>query len=403
MNLDSVLPPEVFAQIKAKQGEGMGFSEILGRASMLPPMSMSEIQQRADFSAIRYAQCWEDSRLLVAGLELAGRHCLSIGSAGDNSFALLAAGAASVAAVEMNAAQIACIELRRAAYLTLEHVEFLELLGSRSSSRRMEWYRVCREKMSAEARAFWDGRPDAIAEGIGSAGKFERYFETFRNRVLPLAHGRKRVLSLLEKRSPEERVRFYDEVWNNWRWRWIFQIFFSRTVMGALGRDPEFFKYVEGSVADRILARTRHALVVLDPSENPYLHWILTGTHGEALPDALEEKNFGTIRNALLEGRLVVAHASLEAHLARFPECRYDAFNLSDIFEYMSGENTRDLLEKILGASSPGARLAYWNMLAPRSRPESLAGRLKSFETDGLFAQDRAFFYSRFVVEEVIA
>ena len=381
----------------------MGFSGISGRGSMPLPMSISEIQHRADFSTIRYAQCWEDSRLLVAGLEPAGRHCLSIGSAGDNSFALLAAGAASVAAVEMNAAQIACIELRREAYLTLEHGEFLELLGSRPSSRRTALYQACREKMPAEARAFWDARPDAIAEGIGSAGKFERYFETFRKRVLPLAHGRKRVLSLLEKRSPEERETFYNEVWNNRRWRWIFQLFFSRTVMGALGRDPEFFKYVEGSVADRILARTRHALVALDPSENPYLHWILTGAHGDALPEALEEKNFGTIRNALLEGRLVVAHASLEAHLARFPECRYDAFNLSDIFEYMSDGNTRDLLEKIIAASSPGARLAYWNMLAPRSRPESLAARLKSCEADALFAQDRAFFYNRFVVEEVIA
>ena len=381
----------------------MGFSGFLERGTMPLPMSISEIQHRADFSAIRYAQCWEDSRLLGKALMPEGRHCLSIGSAGDNSFALLAAGAASAAAVEMNAAQIACIELRRAAYLTLEHGEFLELLGSRTSSRRMEWYQACREELPAKAREFWDARPVAITEGIGSAGKFERYFEMFRKRVLLLAHGRKRVLSLLEKRSPEEREIFYNEVWNNRRWRWIFQLFFSRTVMGALGRDPEFFKYVEGSVADRILARTRHALVVLDPSENPYLHWILTGTHGEALPEALEERNFGTIRNALLEGRLVVAHASLEAHLARYPECRYDAFNLSDIFEYMSEENTRDLLEKIIAASSPGARLAYWNMLAPRSRPESLAARLKPCEAESLFARDRAFFYSRFVVEEVVA
>lgn len=366
-------------------------------------MSTSEIQHRADFSAIRYAQCWEDSRLLTTALMPSGRHCLGIGSAGDNSFALLAAGAASVTAVEMNSAQIACIELRRAAYLTLDHPGFLELLGSRPSSRRAALYQACRDRMPVEAREFWNAKPDAIANGIGSAGKFERYFEMFRNHVLPLAHGRKRVLSLLEKRPPEERERFYNDVWNNRRWRWIFQIFFSRSVMGALGRDPEFFKYVEGSVADRILARTRHALVVLDPSENPYLHWILTGTHGEALPDALAEENFGKIRDALLDGRLVIAHAPLEAHLDAFPECRYDAFNLSDIFEYMSEANTEDLLERIIAASNPGARLAYWNMLAPRCRPESLADRLKPCESDSLFAEDRAFFYSRFVVEEVLA
>lgn len=367
-------------------------------------MSTSEIQHRADFSVIRYAQCWEDSRLLSSALKPQGRHCLSIGSAGDNSFALLAAGAASVTAVEMNAAQIACIALRRAAYLALDHPQFLEMLGSRPSARRAEWYRACRGKLPRVTREFWDGRPAEIAAGIGAAGKFERYFATFRKAVLPLAHSRKQVLSLLAARSADERLRFYNGVWDNCRWRWIFQIFFSRTVMGALGRDPEFFKYVEGSVADRILARTRHALVELNPSENPYLHWILTGTHGQALPEALEERNFEIIRSALLGGRFEVVQAPLEAHLGESPERKYDAFNLSDIFEYMSESNTAELLEKIVCSSRPGARLGYWNMLAPRSRPASMANRLKSCDEEAaaLFAQDRAFFYSRFIVEEVI-
>jgi S-adenosylmethionine-diacylglycerol 3-amino-3-carboxypropyl transferase len=366
------------------------------------PLGQSEIQQRADFSAIRYAQCWEDSRLLVAALEPAGRDCISIGSAGDNSFALLAAGAKSVTAVEINAAQIACIELRRAAYLVLEHAEFLELLGSRKSVQRQQLYQACREKLPGEVRAFWDLRPEAVAGGIGAAGKFERYFALFRNWILPLAHPRSRVRAVLESRTAVERAAFYEEVWDNRRWRWIFQVFFSRQLMGVLGRDPEFFKYVEGSVATRILARTRHALVALDPAANPYLHWILTGTHGEVLPEALEEKNFLTLRAALEEQRLEVVAAPLEKWLMREPHSCYDAFNLSDIFEYMSEASMAELLRKIIAASHPGARLAYWNMLAPRSRPDSLADRLKPCQADALFAADRAFFYSRFVVEEVM-
>lgn len=366
-------------------------------------MTKSEIQHRADFSEVRYAQCWEDSKLLVAAMKPEGRDCLSIGSAGDNSFALLAAGASSVTAVEMNPAQVACIELRRAAYLALDHKGLLELVGSRPSGRRMELFRECAGLMPEEAKGFWEGRADSVRSGVGSAGKFERYFEVFRKKVLPLAHTKKRVAALLEARDAGERMRFYEEVWNNRRWRWIFKVFFSRTVMGALGRDPEFFKYVEGSVADRILARTRHALAVLDPSVNPYLHWILTGTHGAALPEALEEGNFPKIRKALEEGRFRVVSSPLEALLAAEPERRYGAYNLSDIFEYMSEENTADLLGKIAGASVPGARLAYWNMLAPRSRPESMADRLVSMEEEGvrLLSEDRAFFYSRFVVEEV--
>lgn len=367
-------------------------------------MKASEIQSRAGFTTIRYAQCWEDSKLLTAALQPAGKHCLSIGSAGDNSFALLAAGAASVTAVEMNPAQIACIELRKAAYLALDHREFLELLGSRSSSNRARHYQFCRQLLPPNAQTFWDNKTAEIASGIGSAGKFERYFAKFRRLVLPLAHPRRRVRSLLEKRNYEERRSFYETHWNNRRWNWIFKTFFSRKVMGALGRDPEFFKYVEGSVADRILARTRHALVHLDPSENPYLHWILTGTHGTTLPEALTPKNFEIIRTALRAKRMKIVNAPLEDLLEKPGIPKFDAYNLSDIFEYMSEENTAALLGKIHAASKPGARLAYWNMLAPRSRPDSMSHLLKPLpeEAEALFQQDRAFFYSRFIVEEVL-
>ncbi len=368
-------------------------------------MSRSEIQDRARFSTVRYAQCWEDSLLLVTALEPADKHCLSIGSAGDNSFALLAAGAASVTAVEMNPAQVACIELRKAAYLRLDHSAFLELHGSRPSSRIPSLYAECRDLLPNAAREFWDARPHSIAGGIGGCGKFENYFRLFRSRVLPLAHPRKRVLSLLQPRSPTERRDFYDRVWNNRRWRAIFSAFFSRFLMGALGRDPEFFRYVEGSVAERILSRAEHALAVLDPSANPYLHWILTGRHGEHLPFSLEASHFPTIRSALRQNRFRVVESSIEALLESKPETRFHAFNLSDIFEYMSEANTESLLRRIVAASHPGARLAYWNMLAPRSRPPSMASLLepREDEASALFQQDRAFFYSRFVVEEATA
>jgi S-adenosylmethionine-diacylglycerol 3-amino-3-carboxypropyl transferase len=221
--------------------------------------------------------------------------------------------------------------------------------------------------------------------------------------VLPFAHSRRKVMALLEPRTREQREAFYEEVWNNRRWRWIFHLFFSRRLMGLLGRDPEFFRYVEGSVAERILARTRHALVELDPSANPYLHWILTGTHGDALPDALEARHFKAIREALDGGRFKIVSKPLESFLAANPERRFDAFNLSDIFEYMSEDNTEALLQTLVEASNPGARLAYWNMLAPRSRPDSLAEILKPLDSraEELFEQDRAFFYSRFIIEEV--
>jgi S-adenosylmethionine-diacylglycerol 3-amino-3-carboxypropyl transferase len=362
----------------------------------------SEAAARADFSAIRYAQVWEDADVLLAGLDIQpGDTCVSIASAGDNALALLTKDPARVIALDLNPAQIACLELRVAAFRTLSHPEVLELVGSRPSSRRVELFDRCLPVMGEASRAFWNRRRDDVAEGIGSLGKFERYFALFRTRVLPLVHRRRTVLELLQPREPAERRRFYDDRWDTARWRLLFRVFFSRTIMGRLGRDPEFFRYVEADVASAILGRTRHALRELDPSENPYVHWILTGTHGAALPCALRAEHFDTIRSRL--DRLEWRCESVEEFLDTMPQGSLDRFNLSDLFEYVSPEHYDAILDAILRCSRPGARLAYWNMLVPRRRPERLRDRLESLDglATRLHEQDRAFFYSAFRLEEV--
>lgn len=362
----------------------------------------TEAVDRADFSFVRYAQCWEDADILLDALDIGeGDVCLSIASAGDNSLSLLSRGPARVIAVDMNPAQLSCLALRVAAYRVLEHGELLQLMGSRECADRETLYRRCRGALEAEARDFWDARPELVRAGIGAAGKFERYFATFRSRVLPWIHSRNRIDRLLKGGTLEGRRRFYARHWANRRWEFLFRLFFSRFVMGRMGRDPAFFRYVEGSVAERILSRARHALTELDPAANPYLQWILTGRHTTALPHALRRENFDPIRENL--DRLEWHCLSIEQLLASDPGLRFDCLNLSDIFEYMSDESFLDLLSTLAARSRNGARFAYWNMLVPRSRPPELAHVLVP-DTDlagRLHLRDKAFFYSRFVVERV--
>ena len=360
----------------------------------------SEASERADFSCVRYAQCWEDSDVLIAALEPGpGKRCLSIASAGDNTLALLSRNPESVLALDLSPAQLACLELRVAGYRALQHRDLLALIGSMDSNERPRLYEACRKHLSAEARVFWDLRPDLITAGIGSIGKFERYFALFRNHVLPCVHSRALVRELLKAKPLEERRSFYREEWNNWRWRTMFAVFFSRRLMGLLGRDPEFFRYVEGSVSEKILQRTEYALTELEPAQNPYVQWILTGRHNGALPTALREENFEAIRRNL--DRLRWRQGPLEESLCG--DEKFDCFNLSDIFEYMSPSSYEQLLRLIVRSSRRGARLAYWNMLAPRRRPESMEGELRPLSelSAKLFSRDRAFFYSALIVEEV--
>lgn len=364
-------------------------------------MRSSEIENRAKFDIIRYAQCWEDADILIEALDIRpGDVCLSIASAGDNALALLTKNPARVIALDLSPAQLECVALRVAAYKHLTHDELLQFMGSRPSNDRKALFRKCLPSLPSATVAFWETRLDDVQKhGLAGVGKFENYFRLFRTYVHPLVHSRRIVEDLLRPKSPEAREKFYRHQWDTWRWHLLLKLFFSRQAMGRHGRDPAFFDYVEDSVSTHVDRRTRHALTALDPSENPYLNWILTGTHGQALPCALRQENFDIIRDNInrLEWRL----QSVEEFAAT--QEKIDAFNLSDIFEYMSDAAYTALYTRLIDAARPGARIAYWNMMVPRALPDTLDSQVISHSAQArdLFIRDKAFFYSRFLIEEV--
>jgi S-adenosylmethionine-diacylglycerol 3-amino-3-carboxypropyl transferase len=365
------------------------------------PGSRERIESRASFEFVRYANCWEDADVLCEALRpRPGARILSIASAGDNALALLAEGAEVVAA-DLSAAQLACLELRVAAFRRLDYEPVLGFLGARPATDRLDTYARLEPELSPRSRDYWRGHAADVAAGVIHGGRFERFFGIFRRRILPLIHSRRTCERLLEPRPPAARRVFYDRVWNNLRWRFLFRLFFSRMVVGRLGRDPEFFKYVEGSVSARILERARHALTDLPTDANPYLEYIVRGNFGRALPRYLRPERFAAIRAGL--PRLTLHHGSIEEAAARHAGPGFDAYNLSDIFEYLDPRSCLVLYSELLPAARPAARLAYWNTLVPRRRPPELADRVVSLteEAQRLHAKDLAFFYGGFELDEV--
>jgi len=359
------------------------------------------IEDRARFDLVRYANCWEDADILCEALRPGpGKRVLSIASGGDNALALAAEGAEVVAA-DLSLAQLACVELKCAAFRRLDYEDLLAFLGVRLAADRLATFARVENELSPEARAFWQARSDDVGRGIVHAGKFERYFKLFRSRVMPLIHRTRAVEQLLEDRDEAARRAFYDQHWNNWRWRMLFRVFFSRFVMGRMGRDPEFFRYVEGSVSDRILSRTRYALTALPTHSNPYLRYILTGTFDRALPRYLRLEHFDAVRAGV--DRITFFHGSIQDAAASQAGDGFDGFNLSDVFEYLDPEAGHAIYAALLASARPASRLAYWNMLVPRRCPGELSSRVRSLDAlaQRLFERDLAFFYSAFVVEEV--
>jgi S-adenosylmethionine-diacylglycerol 3-amino-3-carboxypropyl transferase len=356
-----------------------------------------------DFGIIRYAQCWEDADVVLDALQVEpGDVCLSIASAGDNTLSLLASDPAKVVAVDLSESQLACLELRVAAYQRLSHGELLELIGARPSRRRRTLYQRLEPELSAQARRVWAAQGKALDLGIGAVGKFERYLALVRRFVIDTTHSTRDREALFQQRPLHERKAFYDEHWNNWRWRLLVTVAASRPILGRLGRDPRFFKYAEGSVADHILGMVEHALVDLDPADNAYLHWIVHGRFGDRLPHALREESFARIRANL--NRLELRLADVQSYLNQAAPASIDRFNFSDVFEYLSEPDSDAVFDSVARVGTRGGRLAYWNMLVPRHRPERLAARIAPLSelSQRLHQTARTFFYTGFVVEEIL-
>jgi S-adenosylmethionine-diacylglycerol 3-amino-3-carboxypropyl transferase len=355
-------------------------------------------------AAIAYGQCWEDADVLLEGLAVRpGDVCLSIASAGDNTFALLTQDVSRVIAVDCNPAQIACLELRAAAYACLAHEEFLELYGSRPSTRRAELYERCRAVLGSDARAFWDARPALMQAGFGHAGRFERYVGLFRRWLLPAIHGRGRIERLLRGGSARECREFYASTWDSWRWRALFRLFFSRPLMARLGRDPACFAHAPAAIAEALLERARTALAGPDVASNAYVHWLLTGEHRGPLPLALRPEHYLQIRARL--GRLEWRCQRLEHCLAELGPRSVDRFNLSNVFEYMDQPACAAALREVARVGRPGGRALYWNLFVERERPADLAAQLAPRPTTARRLHRRAgtFFYNRLVLEQIMA
>lgn len=354
-----------------------------------------------------YSQCWEDVAIARTALRIpAGGTVLAVAAAGDNILAMLQDDPARIIAVDVNPAQTALTRLKIAAVRCLDDPEAVAaFLGATPGVDRSATYeRRLRPALSADARRHWDAHRASIERGVIHDGRFERYLAVFRRLVIPLVPGRSAIRTILGVTNLEDQRRMYRERWDSWRWRLLFRLFFSRLLLRRFGRDPALFENAEiDDIGSHYLARAEHALIDIPIWSNPYVRYILTGGFGSGplLPDYLRPEVQATIRDRL--DRLDVRTGDIDEILGSLPDGSVDAFYLSDIFELSTPAEHAATLTAIARVGRPGARVCYWNNLAPRSRPAALADRLTSepAEAARLHDTDRAFLYSRFVIETV--
>lgn len=360
---------------------------------------MGNLAQKVDFGLIRYANCWEDPEVLLNGLApKSGSKILSIASAGDNSFSLLTTDPELVVAVDVNQTQLYLVALKKAAIRHLDYEDTLAFLGFCDGADRLTLFQRLKPELKADVRQYWEQHADVLVKGVIHQGKFERYFQLFAKRVLPFIHSKRHIGRLLAPKEELEQIQFYHRKWNTWRWRLFFHIFFSRFVMGRLGRDPQFLKEVGVKVSSYIFQKAEKQLKKVNAQQNPILRYNLTGDFGALLPHYLQPAHYDKVKSNL--DRLVIQQGFAEQVAKAYGQ--FDGMNLSNIFEYMDKKLFTETAEKLLQRLKNDGRMAYWNLMVPRRISSIFPAEIHYMNTlsQALTEEDNGFFYHQFIVEQ---
>ncbi len=354
--------------------------------------------EEVDHSYIRYANVWEDPYLLREGLQTPkGGKVLSISSAGDNAFTLLLDDPELVVAIDLNKVQLYLTELKQAAIKLLSQPEMIAFLGYKPSDNRWETYNTIKPNLRKETQNYWDNQKEVIESGLIYQGKFEKYLGSFATKMLPFIHNKRKVAQLFAEKTDVDQQQFFSNKWNTKRWRFLFRIFFSKKVMGVFGRDPAFLDQVEVNVGATIMKNAARHISTQNAQTNPMLYYCLNGDFGDFLPNYLKSENYDTIKNNMDRLELFLGYAQ-EAS-AKYG--KFNAFNLSNIFEYMNPTVFKSTSESLIESAAPGARFAYWNLMVPRVMSD-IDKRLKRIEdTQNWAARDQGFFYMQFVTDKL--
>jgi S-adenosylmethionine-diacylglycerol 3-amino-3-carboxypropyl transferase len=209
--------------------------------------------------------------------------------------------------------------------------------------------------------------------------------------------GRKKFATFLQLKELSAQKDFFDRHWNTRRWRWFFDLFFSRTVMSWF-MDSAHFRLIKDLRFGPLIRKQADAVLRKHPIwENYFVHWVLTGSYpgSKCMPPYLREENVETIRRRV--DRISIVTEEIETFLARQKTASFSKFNLSNIFDWIDDNVFAALLKEIERVAGPNARLCYYNLLHRRVVPGTFTGFTRHRQlARHLLKRNRAMGYTNF-------
>ena len=335
---------------------------------------------------IHYSNCHEDIGLVLSYFKDSYKEVLSVASGLDNSLSFLVYDNIKVHSFDNNPTQIYLGKLKLAAIKYLDYNSCLILMGIKAGD-RISIFNSLMPYLDNESYNYFNDRIFLIEKGLSHIGRFEYYFQIFKNKIFPLTTSKKNIEKFSTIDTIEDQRAFYNKKINTKRFKLMFKVFFSEFIMSKTGRDKSFFKYNEDKLSKALKKRVDSGFNNILNKENPYLTYVLRNNF-DTVPFYLKEENFNKIKKNI--DNIKIELKSFDSMLNQ----KYDFMNLSDIFEYMNNELMDNYGRKIEECLNDNGRCVFFNMMNKREI------NLKRINDASDLIRNKAFYYMDFLVYE---
>jgi S-adenosylmethionine-diacylglycerol 3-amino-3-carboxypropyl transferase len=288
-----------------------------------------------------------------------GDRLICLASAGELPLNLMSSADIFIDAVDISLPQLHLSRLKMMAASHLEPLEAARLIGYQPCTReeRFGWLGQISSHLSESGRDFWNKHPEAFEKGPVHMGRFERYISNFNGLALQII-GRKKMMRLFEFDDIESQRQYFDQHLETKRLRFIFNVVFHPRIYKKRGMDEQGLTHSgERNIAHFFFSRFRNFCTSTLARKNHLLQFTFFNRimFEEAFPDYLKPEGNELLRQRL--DRISFFHEPISERIRKSPAGHYNKFALSNVGDWMTGEEMTGLFQIIANQSADKSRL----------------------------------------------
>lgn len=334
--------------------------------------------EQLDLTVLRYSRVDEDYRVLSKALQIKPDDViLSITSSGDNVLNLLLERPKKIVTVDVSIAQNSLLELKIVAISHLQsYQDYLILLGEVASDslNRKRLYDEVKEFLPEYARVYWASHAHLVMNGLSQCGRLQKYLND--TCVIPVSEAVSPAIlnEFLDAQDLSKQRKLFDELPLQ-KIKLIIRNVFTNQVCGRSAVQLKHVALTTDEMVEIMWERFCSVSQNVPNKDNFYYSLFLRGkrstsslTPNHLFPPYLREDGFNELKD--LVDRIEIHTTSIQSYLSS-STTQFHKMNLSDIFEYMSTEESDLLFTKLFTKTFPGGYLAYWNLFRDCNPPTS--------------------------------